>query len=132
VSPSGDDSQGSFARFGFGVEEPQSDGLTYEDMGWTLAMRVEQEALKLLVPFRSSDIAAGLGITYQRATAELQKLRWPWSDRALLRDGTRARRWLPQVLDRSLIDDREVVSGWDELHADDQSKTWDEWGDQVE
>ena len=38
-------------------------------------------------------------------------------------------KWLPQVVDRDIVDDREDVSCWSELHEDDQRKTWDEWGD---
>jgi hypothetical protein len=100
-------------------------------MGWTLAMRVQQEAYRLLVPFRSSDIAAALDISHQRATAELSKLGWSKSSKALLRDGGRGVRWLPGMVDRNLVDEREPEALWDELHEDDQSKTWQRWGDQV-
>ena len=90
---------------------------------------VEQAALRFYVPFRSSDLAGVVGISYQKATHELEKLGWDWSDAALLQDGTRGRRWLPQVVDRDIVDDREDVSCWSELHEDDQRKTWDERGD---
>ena len=120
-----------FSQFGFGEPpDPPPSTRSAEEMGWLIETAVEQAALRFYVPFKSSDVAAAVGgISYQKATHELEKLGWDWSDAALLQDGTRGRRWLPQVVDRDIVDDREDVSCWSELHEDDQRKTWDERGD---
>jgi hypothetical protein len=123
---------GGFAALGFGepVErESFEDRLRGAEMhGWSLEMMVEHEALKMMVPFRSSDVASALGMTHQRATYVLGILGWPSSNTALLKDGKRGTRWLPMVIDRRVVDDREVVNSWDELHEDDQRRLWEEHG----
>jgi hypothetical protein len=115
------------------LDEPSSGliaELNYEFTGGFDAA-VASAAYGFLVPFRSTDIAKRLRCSHQKVSGVLRRLGWPRNANTLLRDGRRGPRWLPQCVDPTIVEDYDFSNGREEVHEDDQRRTWSRRGHTV-
>lgn len=101
----------------------------YESMD--IGTRVQAQAFGYFVPFRSTDVAAALGVPVRDVTLVLRRLGWPRHRGVLLPDGTTGPRWLPRIVDRHLVDDPRMANCWDDLNDDERLAAWDHHAHQV-